>query len=235
MQTLLEQGTEYEIYICNIIKPKYKQCWIWKYIPSEILFKLGFITNINNKCDDIGCDILAENNDGTYDFIQCKNYTTLGIENTINIIDLSGFYNFVAENDIKNAIVYYSGSLSSQIICRKKKIKYIKVPYIKLNNNDIIPRDYQLEAYKTLENKDRCILDMPCGTGKTFITYLISLNFDNVILLSPIIATTEQLITHYKNYYKNNNDVSFNTISSAHTRNIDNIVLGKKKYIRFYF
>ena len=71
------------------------------------------INDITNTCDDIGCDILSKKQDNTYEYIQCKNYSTLGIDNTITISDLSGFYNFVAENTIKNPIVYYSGVLSS--------------------------------------------------------------------------------------------------------------------------
>ena len=229
MQTLLQQGTNYEIYVRDIIKDKYANCWLWKDIPNEILLELEFIKDIKNKCDDIGCDILAKNKDNIYEYIQCKNYSTLGIDNTISICDLSGFYNFVAENDIKTPIVYYSGVLSSQIHCRKKKIKYINLPYIKISNEDIKPRDYQIEAFNILDNANRSVLEMPCGTGKTLITYLISLKYANIILLSPLISTTEQLIKHYKYYYsKEKEPISFNLISSQHSRNIDNIKLYKK-------
>jgi len=229
METLLQQGTNYEIYVRDIIKAKYINCWLWNDIPAEILLELEFIKDIKKKCDDIGCDILAKNKDNTYEYIQCKNYSTLGIDNTISICDLSGFYNFVAENDIKIPIVYYSGVLSSQIHCRKKKIKYVNLPYIKISNEDIKPRDYQIEAFNILDNTNRSILEMPCGTGKTLITYLISLKYDNIILLSPLISTTEQLIKHYKNYYsKEKEPINFNLISSQHSRNIDNIKLCKK-------
>jgi len=229
METLLQQGTNYEKYIRDIIKEKYINCWLWNDIPNEILLELEFIKDIKGKCDDIGCDILAKNKDNNYEYIQCKNYSTLGIDNTISICDLSGFYNFVAENDIKTPIVYYSGVLSSQIHCRKKKIKYINLPYIKISNEDIKPRDYQIEAFNILDNANRSILEMPCGTGKTLITYLISLKYANIILLSPLISTTEQLIKHYKHYYsKEKEPISFNLISSQHSRNIDNIELCKK-------
>jgi superfamily II DNA or RNA helicase len=236
MENLLKQGTDYEIYIRDIIKNKYKNCWLWKDIPNEILLELGFINEININCDDIGCDILAKNHNNTYEYIQCKNYSTLGIDNTITISDLSGFYNFVAENDIKTAIVYYSGVLSSQIQCRKKKIKYINLPFVKINNEDIKPRDYQIEAYNTLKDviKDtnRGILEMPCGTGKTLVSYLISLDYNNIILLSPLISTTEQLLKHYKNYYsKEKEPINFSLVSSQHNRNIDNIEISNKNII----
>jgi superfamily II DNA or RNA helicase len=232
METLLQQGTNYEIYVRNIIKEKYANSWLWKDIPSEILLELEFIKDIKNKCDDIGCDILCKKTSGEYDYIQCKNYSTLGVDNTITIGDLSGFYNFVAENTIKNPIVYYSGVLSSQIQCRKKKIQYINLPYIKIGNKDIKPRDYQIEAYNKLQTENRSILEMPCGTGKTLITYLISLNYKNIILLSPLISTTEQLITHYKNYYYTfKESINYTLVNSQNTRDINKIELSQNKNI----
>jgi superfamily II DNA or RNA helicase len=232
METLLQQGTNYEIYVRDIIKEKYSECWLWKDIPNQILLELEFIKDIKNKCDDIGCDILCKKDNGEYDYIQCKNYSTLGIDNTITIGDLSGFYNFVAENTIENPIVYYSGVLSSQIQCRKKKIKYINLPYIKIGNKDIKPRDYQIEAYNTLQNENRSILEMPCGTGKTLVTYLISLNYKNIILLSPLISTTEQLISHYKNYYsKEKEPINYTLVNSQNTRDINNIEISENKNI----
>jgi len=232
METLIQQGTQYEKYVLDILKDKYKSIWLWNNIPKEILLELNFIKDIQNTCDDIGCDILAKNNDNTYDYIQCKNYSTLGIDNVITISDLSGFYNFVAENDIRNPIVYYSGVLSSQIQCRKKRIKYINLPFIKISNEDIKPRDYQLEAFNTLKDVNRGILEMPCGTGKTLITYLISLNYDNVILLSPLIATTDQLITHYKKYYSQEKEpITFNTVHCHGIRNPDVIDFGNKNVL----
>ena len=232
METLLQQGTNYEIYVRDIIKEKYTNSWLWKDIPSDILLELEFIKDIKNKCDDIGCDILCKRDNGEYEYIQCKNYSTLGVDNTITIGDLSGFYNFVAENSIKKPIVYYSGILSSQIQCRKKKIQYINLPYIKIGNKDIKPRDYQIEAYNKLQTEHRSILEMPCGTGKTLITYLISLNYKNIILLSPLISTTEQLITHYKNYYSTCKEpINYTIINSQNTRDINIIDLSQNKNI----
>jgi superfamily II DNA or RNA helicase/phage anti-repressor protein len=232
MESLLQQGTNYEIYVRDIIKEKYNNSWLWKDIPSEILLELEFIKDIKNKCDDIGCDILCKKTNGEYEYIQCKNYSTLGVDNTITIGDLSGFYNFVAENSINNPIVYYSGVLSSQILCRKKKIQYINLPYIKIGNKDIKPRDYQIEAYNKLQTEHRSILEMPCGTGKTLITYLISLNYKNIILLSPLISTTEQLITHYKNYYSTCKEpINYTVINSQNTRDINTIELSQNKNI----
>ena len=115
----LKDGLDFEEYILNIIKDKYKFCYLWKDIPINILNK-NFYKN-DKICDDIGCDIIGIHNDDSIDYIQCKNYSTTGEDNTINIYDLSGFYNFIAENLISSGIVYYSGKLSQQILCRKNK------------------------------------------------------------------------------------------------------------------
>jgi predicted helicase len=66
----------------NIVKQKYKKSWLWNDVPSNILDK-RFYKNYT-LCDDIGCDLLAKNIDNTFDYIQCKNYSTLGIDNTIS-------------------------------------------------------------------------------------------------------------------------------------------------------
>ena len=239
--TLIDIGTEYEIYTKNIIAHKYINCWLWKDIPYDI-YKLllphkftyneseNITNNLNISYDDIGCDIVGQNSDNTFDFIQCKNYSTLGIDNIISICDLSGFYNFIAENDIKNAIVYYSGKLSAQIICRKNKIKYLNLPYNKNTYANIIPRFYQIDAYNKLKDEQRSILNMPCGTGKTLVSYYISKDYDNIILLSPLIATTEQLMIHYKNYYVDNS-INFITIHCQTSRKLNDIKLLNKNII----
>ena len=221
MQTKLEAGLEYEIYVKNIIKPKYKNTWLWCELPKDILIKIGCIKNITDNCDDIGCDIVSQYHDDTFVFIQCKNYSTTGIDNTINIGDLAGFYNFIAETGF-NGIVYYSGRLSQQIVYRKKKITYINLPHIKNNKIlDFKPYEYQIEAYNKLKNNNRSILAMPCGTGKTFVSFLLSLDYKNIIILTPLISTTEQILSHYKNYYSNYKDINYSSVNCKALRKID--------------
>jgi superfamily II DNA or RNA helicase len=230
MTTLYSQGIKYEKYIQDMIKSNYQECWLWDEVPNDYKIKLGLI-NCDIKCD-IGYDIVCLNNDNTYTYIQCKNFTTTGINNTIQIEDLAGFYNFVAENLIKNAIVYYSGNLSKQILIRKNNIQYINMQYVKMNNTTISPRDYQLEAFSTLETVKRSVLEMPCGTGKTLVTYLIANKYDNIILLSPLIATTDQLVIHYTNYYGvEMSKFNCTVIHSQNTRNLESITLGDKNIL----
>ena len=208
-KTYFQQGVEYEKFIKSIIHLKYKNCWLWNEVPKTTLLEIGCINDLENTCDDIGCDIVCQLDDNSYEFIQCKNYSTTGCDNTINICDLSGFYNFIAETGFKG-IVYYSGKLSKQILCRKKKINYINVPHIKENLIlDFTPRDYQIEAFNKLKNEKRSVLSMPCGTGKTFVSFLLSLDYKNIIILTPLISTTEQILNHYKNYYSKYKNVNF--------------------------
>ena len=226
----LKDGKEYEDYILNIIKHKYKLCYLWNNIPYNILESRFY--KDTKICDDIGCDIIGINNNDSIDYIQCKNYSTTGEDNVINICDLSGFYNFIAENNIINPIVYYSGKLSQQIKCRQNKIKYINLPMIKNKTIlDLKPREYQIEAYNKLKDVNRSILSMPCGTGKTFVSFLLSLDYKNIFILTPLISTTEQILIHYKNYYSSESDIIFTLINCKAERNINNIKLGNKNII----
>ena len=76
MNTPLQNWIEYEIYTKTIISNRYLNCWLWKEVPNEILIDLGF----NVECDDIGCDIVCQHHDLSFVFIQCKNYSTTGID-----------------------------------------------------------------------------------------------------------------------------------------------------------
>jgi len=231
LNTKLQLGLEYEKYVQKIIKNKYINCWLWSEVPKHILVELQIIKNNQENCDDIGCDIVCQNIDLTFLFVQCKNYSTTGNDNTISIHDLSGFYNFIAETGF-NGSVYYSGKLSSQIICRKKRINYINLPYITNNKIlDFLPRDYQIEAYNYIKNNNKNILSMPCGTGKTFVSFLLSLEYNNIIILTPLISTTEQIHSHYKNYYSKYENINFILVNCKAERNINNITLKDKNVI----
>jgi hypothetical protein len=126
--TTYQIGLEYEKFVLDYIKNKYKTCYLWNDIPIGILSD-KFYKNCKI-FDDIGCDIIGINHDDTIDYIQCKNYS-----NTISISDLSGFYNFVSENSISNSIVYYNGKLSRQVLLRKYNIQYINLPFDIMSSN----------------------------------------------------------------------------------------------------
>ena len=132
-------GTAYEVYVKRFISHKYKNTWLWNEIPFEVLQQLNIITTEQTTCEDIGCDILAQTEGGEFHFIQCKNYSTIGIDYVITISDLAGFYNFMVENNLTNGIVYYSGRLSMQLLKRNKLVKYINLPYTTCETIKLIP------------------------------------------------------------------------------------------------
>jgi hypothetical protein len=123
--------------------------------------------------------------------------------NSIKVCDFSGFYRFCSEYIFGQPIVYYSGRLSCQITKYNNRIKYINIPSecLVLDKIDIVPRDYQIDAYNKLKDMKISVLDMPCGMGKTIISYFLSLDYDNIIILTPKISTCEQITSHYKKYY----------------------------------
>jgi hypothetical protein len=56
--THYENGRKYEIYIRDIIKTKYINCWLWEEIPANILdnrFYKNMADRCTNICDDIRC------------------------------------------------------------------------------------------------------------------------------------------------------------------------------------
>ena len=51
----------------------------------------------------------------------------------------------------------------------------------------------------------------------TFVSFLLSLDYKNVFILTPLISTTEQIFDHYKKYYSNYENIK------NHYDNSDNI------------
>ncbi len=103
---------------------------------------------------------------------------------------------------------------------------------INYNNNDdninIKPYDYQLEAVNKLyENyciENRGILSMPCGTGKTLTSYLLSKNYKQIVIISPLKQFAKQNLDRYIEYGYSGN---YLLIDTDGTRDINEI----KKFI----
>ena len=218
---------EIQIYKYLIDNYKNYNSYLWKDVPFQYIFKCGlnnlisFIDdelikkndNINNAID-IGCDILMVNKDNEDDIIlvQCKNY----LDKNVCIKDIAGFSFLMAfshipirgllisNSDCSNRIKY-KFELCSQYI--NDKIKFIQVPYIdtineilQLSPSKFIPYEYQLDALAIIAKPEnqKCIMQMPCGMGKTFIAIMLSKLFDNIIVLTPLRAYAQQLINNFK-------------------------------------
>ena len=108
-------------------------------------------------------------------------------------------------------VLYYNGTLSQRVKdLSNKKIQFINMPFNNqtidiIDNIDmpIITRDYQLEAYNKLVNKSTSILNLPCGMGKTYTSYLLAKDYDNIIILSPLRYLASQTLEHFKKYLGN--------------------------------
>lgn len=213
-----QKGDEYEYTVLKYLKTRkdeYDEVWLNKEIPLEILeatnLKENIKTIINYKECDIGFDILGLK-DNEYYFIQCKNY-----KNTLCINDLCSFYFLLYEYNLKG-VIYYSGELSKRLLeLNNNNVKYC---YLNMNNirldldlnmnlkKEIEYRQYQYEAYEMLKNEQRSIISIPCGMGKTYIGYLLSRNYKNIILITPTRVLTEELLNRFYQYY----DTKYNPI-----------------------
>ena len=186
---------------------------------------------------DIGIDIIqVDSNDVCVGIIQCKN----GYLNGVCIKDIAGIMTRSAFNKLLPAIIYYTDKLSSnlnmlinlntnvyktdfsKINYESNHIYFIKEPYITDKIiSDITPviftaYDYQLEAVSKIEENfkitNRSILAIPCGCGKTYISYLISLGFKKIVIISPLIEFASQNLSRYIEYgYDENNTILINS------------------------
>ena len=240
--TTLDKGTLYEVYICNYINNNNKNviAYLWKDIPDFILYNAKLIDDINDcrinreKCKnyihDIGIDIIQINNiTNKISFIQCKNY-----EGTLCIKDLAGYFAIMSQSEHydKNGIIYTSNNKYSHNlmrVCKNKTHTFIHLPMdnnITISKNILVPYNYQLECLdkfnKFYENNNngilQMILQMPCGCGKTFTSFLISEKYEIIIIISPLKQHIEQNVINYKKYSKS--DIKTLIVDSDGTRNI---------------
>ncbi len=217
-----EKGDQYEVYIKKFVKKEYDYVYLWNDVPKKILEKIGL--NENHK-KDIGVDLVAVKDDKLL-FIQCKNYSS---GNTIAVEDLAGFYFFVSEYGSRltdKYIVFYNGKLSGHVKQYRKRIDYINVKYenkesISTFNNCIYkPRLYQFEAYNKLKKCKRSVLQLPCGMGKTYVSFLISKKHKNIVIIAPSRASSEQNLDNYEKFFgSDSKNRKFILISSDGERN----------------
>jgi superfamily II DNA or RNA helicase len=248
----IEKGTKYEIFIKNYLNNnENNESWLWKDIPEKHLRKTHILgewneyrlnrkeskNNSENELIDTGCDLLLKNGEKYY-IIQCKNYES---PNSVRIHHLGGFYMMMLHYDL-DGILYYTSKLSSNIKCQKPnlKIQYIKKnieedkvikieDYLNLINN---PYDYQIDASNKIIDvfltKNRAILQLPCGLGKTLISMMVGLNYDQIIIISPLKQYTIQNLDRFKSELKYK-DYEGLIIDSDGTRDVDYILDFVKK------
>jgi superfamily II DNA or RNA helicase len=200
------KGDTYEFYVLQKLKKNFDDIWLFKFTPEKILQQTKLFDNYDiytkYKNCDIGADLVAIKDDKIF-FIQCKNHN-----NTLCINDLQGFYFLLHEYDL-NGFVVYSNEISSRIKDLSNKVQYIHIPYnnqiIDVNYNflniiNIKSREYQIEAYDLLKNENRSILSLPSGMGKTYTSFLIAKEYDNIIYISPLRFLAKQILDQVYNY-----------------------------------
>jgi len=124
---------------------------------------------------------------------------------------LQGFYFLLYEFDL-NGIVVYSNEISSRIKDLSNKVQYLHISYNNqiididynfLNYINIKSRDYQIEACNLLKNENRSILSLPSGMGKTFTSYLIAKEYNNIIYIAPLRFLAKQILDQVYDYSNN--------------------------------
>ena len=221
-------GDSYEYFVLDSIKKVYDQVWHWSQVPEYVLYDLNIIRDYDMFSKyryDIGADLVAKKDDQYY-FIQCKNFS-----GTILMEQLAGFYFLLHEYNL-NGILYYNGKLSQRVKdLSTGKIKFINLAFnnqtIMVDTNkekeQIVPREYQLDAYNTLKNYNKCILSLPCGMGKTYIASMLGYHYDNIVIMAPLRYLAQQLLINMSHYL--NNKYNPILISMDGSRDIDKIKL----------
>ena len=183
----VNKGIIYELQSYNYLINNYKNyfVYLWKNVPHKYIYNLKLdnliistenIENDDNNCDnkaiDIGCDIMMinKNDDNDIILVQCKNY----LDKNVCIKDLSGFSFLLAFSHIPlKGLIISNTNLSDRIMFKLNfidKIKHIKLDYIdkmsiKINDNIIIPRNYQLDVVNKFKNINKGIIQLPCAMG----------------------------------------------------------------------
>jgi superfamily II DNA or RNA helicase len=241
------KGDNYELQIkYYIINQLNKQAYLWSEAPETILIDSGIIgshnehrlrriSNKENSLQDTGIDIIQIEDNNMCSLIQCKN----GYKNGLTMNDLAGFMCWIATLDKLNGYIYYTNKLSVNIkeLPVNKRITYVKQKYIEekniKENNKFIPYDYQLEAQQEFINKftNRGILTLPCGSGKTLITYLISSLYKKIIIISPLKQFAKQNLDRFVEYGYNNKTLLVDSDGERDINEINKFVNSNESFL----
>lgn len=193
-------------------KAQFKNVWLWPDWPG------------NKGLPDTGIDLVAENIDGGYTAIQCKNYApTITLEKS----DIDSFFTESGKAPFTHRIIVSTTSLWSihaenSLKGQDKPVRRIgvealsnsMVDWASLNLSNLSRlkliegkkrRDHQKEAIKAaidgFKEHDRGKLIMACGTGKTYVAQCISEDFvgigGSVLVLVPSISLLSQTIKEW--------------------------------------
>ncbi len=128
----------------------------------------------------------------------------------------------------ENSIPVVTAQIQEQII-KKKRIKD-HLNYIKqILDQTVLPMlikpfGYQIDACSKIiehfETNNKAILSLPCGCGKTYTSYIISKQFNKIVIISPLKQFAKQNLSKFKQYGYLNPTL---LIDSDGTRDLDEI------------
>ncbi len=241
------KGDRYEIFIRNHINESSgATSYLWSHTPENILIDAGILGS-HNECRllrkapirDTGIDIVQVNEDGSISFVQCKSGYA---EHGVRISDLAGFNAWMTVLDKAKGFVYYTDKLSQNIrlLPKNERIVYIKKPIdevdvIEENKFDEIKLEYQIKAknlaIEYFKENQKGIISMPCGTGKTYISYLISKEYDQVVIVSPLKQFAKQNLDKFCEYGYDGTTVLMDTDGTRDVNEIIGIIEKNKKFL----
>jgi superfamily II DNA or RNA helicase len=208
---------------------------------------------------DIGIDIIQVD-DNKCSIIQCKNGYSNGlcVDDISGIMMRSNFLRdtntFIYYTNCLSRNITYTAKLSSYVIdidCsinidillevhNDNKIYFVKLPYEENNKvmakTEITPYSYQSEAISKFkdhfQSNNRGILSLPCGCGKTYTSYMISSDYSQIIILSPLREFASQNLNRYIEYgYDKNNSLLVDSDGNRDIDSIKDIIKNKNKLL----
>lgn len=220
--TKKEKGDYFELlnkYTClchYVFNKEIEECWLYSEVPYEVSKLLRLPKN------DKGIDLIVKYKDQTYGVVQSKYRTN--IEEVVTYGELATFFaqileqkgrvkpiymtntrNIVEEiskNDVLSFNYDFFASLDKEFFDNIRSfINTKKVPdYISK-----VPRDYQIKCenkvVEYLFKNSRGHLIMACGTGKSYVSYLIdkSMNVKKTVIFVPsLYLLTQMYLTFVK-------------------------------------
>ncbi len=199
--------------------------------------------NRGNPLQDTGIDIIQEENENFVSLVQCKNGYKGGV--TMNDLAGFMHWMFSFQNMKGYVYYTHKISENIKSLPPNPRLEYIKQKFIQepiinkqepiinkqeliinkqepiINKQQINPYSYQLDAVKAFtelfidNGKNRGILSLPCGCGKTFTSYLISQNYKQIIIISPLKQFAKQNLDRYIEYGFINNTLLIDSDSDG--------------------
>ena len=224
------RGDSYEIQTRDSIQKRGIQAFLWSHTPETILLNNGIIGshNINrlirkehkiNPLRDTGIDVIQVDDNGVASLVQCKN----GYKKGLLVVHLAGFNAWMNTLIQLQGYVYYTHKLSVNIesLPSSPRILYIKQAFIEDTvstniisstvSNSVVKFEpdktklaYQTIAYNLAveyyKTHSKGVITAPCATGKTYMSYMISQGYQQIIIVSPLQQFATQNLHNFVKY-----------------------------------